>query len=913
MISNLLYRVRAVVLRGRVERELDEELRFHIECEAQKLECAGLSRREAQRRARLELGGAEQTKEACRDARGTALLESVLRDVRYAVRVLRGSPGFTLVVVLSLALGIGATTSIFTVINAVLLRSLPVRDPGQLVVAYWKTDAPLFVATQNGINRKDPKSGQWMFSVFPMTALREFQTAASGELDVFGFYIPGEVGINDGATTYEAHSTLVTGNFFEGVGAGMAMGRPLSEADDRAGSAVMVLTYDFWQGSLRGDASILGRVLRVNGVSMRVVGVSAPGFHGVASAGWGGPTDAFLPLGAMDNVLPGELHGSGKPRTSANFWWLQIMARKKAGVTTDAAAAKLTALFRGMLAESGIPALQQARNLRLVLLPGESGLGQLRDSIERPLLILFGVVGLVFLLACVNVANLQLARSAARGREMAVRLSLGASRKRIVRQLLTESVVLSAMGALLGLLLAAGGSRFIAGRLTAMVDKAALDLWPDLRVLGFTLVVSMASALLFGLVPALRSSRANIAPNLKQHPQGARGVLIGGAMIAGQVALSVVLLAGSGLLLRTLGNLEGVKAGFARDRILTFRLDARELGYTARQVDPLYGRVLESIRATPGVVSAAALSQPLIGGGHNGTALSSPVLEGGRPVDVFLNTVSPDFFQTMGIPIVEGRPISPSDTDGAPNVVVLNQSAARRFFGERPAVGQVLLRDRGKQTEQVQVIGVARDAKYDSLRKAPVPTAFTPYAQEHSVWTGRAFAVRTAGDPAAMAGAVRQSVLRVNRDLVMTDIKTERRLIEESLYQERLYAALLTLFGVFALVLAAIGLNGVTAYSTARRTAEIGLRVALGARRGQILLLVMRRILTSVAVGMTAGVMASWAGSRWIASLLFGVQRVDPGSLALVLLLLAAVGCGAAFLPAWRAARADPMAALRAE
>lgn len=903
-----------------MERELGDELQFHIEREVEKLEHAGLTGNEARRRARLALGGAEQIKEECRDARGTAVIESFMRDLRYAGRVLRAQAGFTTVVVLSLGLGIGATTSIFTVINAVLLRTLPVHDPNNLVVAYWKADARLNVSTQNNIDRKDPATGQWINSTFPLVALGDFRTSASDALDVFGFYVPGKVGISDGASTYAAHCTLVTGNFFEGLGARMALGRPLTEADDRSGAAVAVVTYDFWQRSLQGDASILGKIVRVNGVPTTVVGVSAPGFHGIASAGWGGPTEVLLPLGVLDNVLAREFR-FGKPKTAPNLWWVQLMARKKAGVTTEAAAARLTALFRGMLLESGVPALQQARNPQILLLPGENGLSTLRDSIERPLMVLFGVVGLVLLLACANVANLQLARSEARQREVAVRLSLGASRPRIVRQLLTESLLLSTLGALLGLFLAVGGSRFIAAQLTATYENVSLDLEPDLRVLGFAILVSIASAVLFGLVPALKASSADIAPNLKEGARAsglhrsawAGGILTGRAMIAVQVALSVLLLTGSGLLLRTLNNLARVDAGFTRDNIVTFRLDAGELGYNPEQVGALYDRVLESVRATPGVVSAAALSHPLIGGWHNGTDLSSPGLEGGRPINVWMNTVSPEFFQTMGMPIVEGRPLAAQDTDSSPRVMVMNQSAAHRFLGERPAVGQILLQYDGPRPFQVQVVGVVRDAKYDSLRKAPVPTVFVPWAQAHSPFTGRAFAVRTAGDAAAMAGAVRQAILRANRDLVMTDIKTQRRLIEESLYQERLYALLLTLFGAFALVLAAIGLNGVTAYSTARRTPELGLRMALGARRNQILAMILRQVLTAVALGMAAGVVATWAASRWIASLLFGVERVDPVSITLVLLLLATVASGAAFVPAWRAAGIDPMVALRAK
>lgn len=922
MIRDLLYRLRAVVRRNGMERDLEDELQFHIERETEKLERAGLSHEEARRRVNLDFGNAEQVREECRDARGIAFVESILRDLQYASRVLRANPGFTAVAVLSLTLGIGATTSIFTVVNAVLVRTLPVSDPQQLMVAYWKTDVPVRMPTQNGVNRKDPASGQWLNSTFTLAALQQFRQSGAGMLDVFGFYVPGHVRVSDGTTMWPAHCTFVTGNFFEAIRARIALGRPLTEEDDRNGATAAVVTFDFWQHSLEGDASILGKVLRVAGVPVTVVGVSAPGFYGVASAGWGGPTELFLPLNAMDTVMPRELR-TGKPKTAPDFSWVQIFARKHPGVTTEAAAARLTALFRGTFAASGVPALEQARNPRVVLLDGDKGLAQLRDSIQRPLLILFGMVVLVLLLACVNVANLQLARSAARHREVAVRLSLGAGRARIVRQLLTEGFLLSAAGAALGLLLAVAGSRLIAAQLTGNAT-VALDLAPDLTVLAFTTLVSVTSAVLFGLVPALKASRVEIAPNLKQggRTAGARrsvgwhGAVMGRGLIAIQVALSVVLLAGAGMLLRTLDNLAHVDAGFVRDRVLTFRLDAGELGYQVAQAGPLYDRVLELIRAVPGVVSAASLSQPIIGGGVDSTDVSSPDIENGRRINLWMNTVSPEFFQTMGVPVVQGRALSRQDTATAPNVVVLNQTAARRLFGEEPAIGQVLWRHDhhdDKARWQVQVVGVVRDAKYDSLRTAPPPAVFVPYAQDHRPWTGMAFAVRTAGDPAAMAGPVRQAIARVNGDLNMTDVKTQRRLIEDSLYEERLYALLLTLFGLSALVLAAIGLNGVTAYATSRRTSEFGLRMALGAQRGQILRLILGQVLAAVLLGMAVGVGGMWAASRWIASMLFGVQPMDPVSIVFVLLLLAAVASGAAFMPAWRAARLDPMVALRAE
>lgn len=916
MFSDLLFRLRAVFRRDSMERELEDELRFHLEQQVEGLRQSGLSAEEAHRHARIVMGGSEQLKEECRDARGVGFFETVLQDLRYAGRVLRRSPGFAMVAILSLALGIGANTAIFTVVNAVLLRTLPVRDPQDLAIAYSSTDAPVKgIWRKNSNDRTDPVTGRQRNNTFPLAALREFRAKSSDAVEVFAFFSPGRIGVSDGAGNRPAHATLVSGNFFEGLGVPMALGRGLLETDDQPGSTAVVITYAFWERSLNADTSILGKVLKLNGVPMTVVGVTTSSFRGISAAGFDGPADVFAPLSALETIAPGEFRASGMPKTAPDYWWVQIMARRKPGVTTEAAAGRLTATFQGVLATSGIPALQDAKNPRIVLAPGDKGLDSLRERIQRPLLVLLGVVSIVLLLACVNVATLQLARSAARQREMAVRLSLGASRGRIMRQLIVESLMLSALGALAGLLFAAWGAPVVARLLTATYDNVTLDLSPDVRVLGFTLLASILTGVLFGLSPALQAARVDIAPNLKKNLYSSRrpaAFALGHLLITVQVALSLVLLAGSGLFLRTLSNLYRMDAGFARDNLLVFRLDFGQLGYKAEQVGPLYDRILESIHATAGVTSATAMSHPLISRGHNGTQLSSSETEW-RPINVWMNTVSPEFFETLGIPLVAGRSFSPRDTESAPLVVILNQSAARRLFGQRPAVGQILRRHAGGGAFQVEVVGVARGAKYDSLRKGVEPTVFVPYRQDRYAFTGRAFAVRTSGDPLAIAGPIRRVVSVINRDLVMMDVKTQTRLIEESLHQERLFATLLTLFGGFALLLAAIGLHGVTAYSTARRTPEIGLRMALGAGRNQVIGLILRHVLRPVGIGAALGFMASWAASRWIESLLFGVQRTDPSTLAIVLLLLIAVALAAAFVPAWRAAHVDPMTALRSE
>jgi macrolide transport system ATP-binding/permease protein len=904
--------------RDRYDRDLAEEMQSHLEMQAEENRENGMDARAARHAAKRQFGNATLLKETSRDLWGWGPLERLGHDLRYALRVLRNNPGFALVAILSLALGIGANTAIFTVVNAVLLRALPVRDPRQLVFVNSSTDSAIKgVRVRNSNDRTDKVTGRRSYNTFPLAAIREFRAGASDALEVFGFYSLYKTGVSEGGASRPARVTLVSGNFFEGLGVSMALGRGLLDSDDQPGGSAIVITQGFWEGTLNGDASILGKVLRLNGAPMTVVGVTKAPFHGIANAGFDGPADIFATLSALETIAPDEFRAPGKPKTAPDYWWVQIMARRKPGVTVELASARLTAVFRGALAASGVPALQDAKNPRIFLTPGEKGLDDLRDTVRRPLLILLVVVGVVLLLACVNMATLQLARSAARQREMAVRLSLGASRGRIIRQLLIESLLLSSLGAATGVLFAAWGAPLIAGLLTAgpVFDAVWLDLSLDLRILGFTLLATVLTGVLFGLAPALRATRVDIAPNLKDTSRGPtrRSALgLGKLLIAGQAALSLVLLAGSGLFLRTLGNLYGLDRGFARDHLLLFRLDFGKRGFKAEWAGPIYDSILQSIAATPGVRSVAAMSHPLIGGWNNSTELSS-VETGWQPLGVLMNTVNPEFFTTMRMPIVAGRAFSARDAGSARPVVILNQSAARQLCGDGPAVGRIIQRHGGgDKFFDVEVVGVARDAKFNDLRRAIEPTVFVLFENSYP-FTMRAFAVRTTGDPLTMVGPVRRAISAIDPDVVMTDVKTQTRLIEESLHQERLFATLLTLFAGFALLLAAIGLHGVTAYSTARRTGEIGLRIALGAGRSQVLTLVLRQVLRPVAAGMVVGLVASWVATRWIESLLYGVRRLDVATFSGAFLILVAVAMAAAFLPAWRAARIDPMTALRAE
>jgi predicted permease len=917
-MNELWQRLRVLFHRDRLDRDLEEEMHNHLDMQAEENQENGMDARHARYAAKRQFGNAALLKEESRDLWGWGPLERLGQDLRYAVRVLRNNPGFAVVAILSLALGIGANTAIFTVVNAVLLRPLPVHDPQQLVFVNSSTDAAIKgLWKQNSNDRIDKATGRHYYTTFPLAAVREFRAAASDALEVFAFFSLYKTGVSEGAgSSRPGRVTLVSGNFFEGLGVPMALGRGLLDSDDQLGGSAIVITHSFWERWLNADAAVLGKVLRLNGAPMTVVGVAAPAFHGISAAGFDGAVDIFAALNTLETIAPDEFRGNQKPKTAPDYWWVQMMGRRKPGATTEAASAHLTALFRSVLADSGVPAMQQAKNPRVFLPPGDKGLNDLRDTVQRPLLILLVVVGVVLLLACVNMATLQLARAAARQREMAVRLSLGASRGRVVRQLLIESLLLSALGAAAGVLLAAWGAPLVAGLLTAgpTFDAVWLDFSPDLRILGFTLLAAVLTGVLFGLAPAWQATRVDISLGLKDNTRGATrrsAFRLGKLLIAGQAALSLVLLGGSGLFLRTLGNLYGQDGGFARDHLLVFHLDFDRHAFKPELAGPVFDSIQRSIAATPGVRAVASMSHPLIGGWRNSTALSSAETEW-RPVETLMNTVTPEFFDTMRMPILAGRTFSPGDAAPVRPVVILNQTAARQLCGDRPAIGRILLRHAPPKPFDVEVVGVVRDAKFESMRKVVEPTVFVPFQTSYP-FTGRAVAVRTTGDPLAMAGPLRRAISAMNSGVMMTDVKTQTGMIEESLHQERLFAALLTLFAGFALLLAAIGLHGVTAYSTARRTGEIGLRMALGAGRPQVLALVLRQVLRPVAAGAVVGFAASWVATRWIESMLFGVKRLDPLTLLTAFLILTAVALAAAFVPAWRAARIDPMTALRAE
>jgi predicted permease len=910
MISDLFIRLRALLRRNAVEGELDDEIRFHWERQVEKYVHSGMTREEARRQARLEFGGMEQVKEECRDARGIESLETLAQDVRYGLRVLRKSPGFSTVAVLTLALGIGANTAIFSLVDAVALRSLPVPNPQQLVLLQWKAhNAPSSNRSYfyRGCPGGHTGTSDCSFS-YPV-----FQQFLAQKENVFlGLlaFAPwsGDLGVNGRVSQLDG--AFVSGEFFPTLGVRAFAGRTLDSLDDApAAQPVIVLSYRYWQDQLGADLGIIGKTASVNGKPCQIVGIAQRGFQ----LDPGVPMDFWLPLGIqpeVDPVLP--------TRTAPNSLWLDLMARLKPGVSASRAAAALDTIFVPGATTGPQPIFKPEDAPHIVLTNAAEGLVSLREEFSTPLLVLAAAVGLILSIACANVAGLLLARSSARLKEMAVRQSLGAGRSRIIRQLLTESVLLSAAGGTLGILFAA----LAAKSLVAFVSRNGylpleLDVSMDRRVLLFTFLVSVAVAILFGLAPALRGSRVDLTSGLKESGgdasrAGGRWLPLNHWLVITQVAISIVVLNGAGLLVRTLLKLRTEDVGFETQNILLFRVDMTLSGFKTLddpRAYPAERELRNRLRALPGVISASYSAVPLLSGANLDSDFNLP----GRAESFAFSAdelpVGPAFFETMRIPLLAGRTFTAADfaSSAKPEPVIINQSFARKLFGDRNPLGRGISEGYSDKA-QWQVVGVVRDAKYDSLRKGVKPTAYTLEKD-----SGAAFELRAKGDPRPLIPLVREAVRQVDRNFLISDLKTQWEQIDQALFQERLIAGLSSLFGTLALILVSIGLYGLVAYGVARRTHEIGLRMALGAQPRGILRLMTRQGLSLTVAGVVIGVGLSAGITRYLETLLYGVRPIDPWTFASMAVLLGAVAALACYIPARRATHVDPMVALRYE
>jgi putative ABC transport system permease protein len=881
--------------------ELDEEIRGHIEMSAHEREERGELAQEARAAARREFGNVGLVKETTRDTWGYVWMERLWQDVHYGLRMLRKTPLITSIALLSLALGIGANTAIFSLVDAVMLRMLPVQNPEQLARILFRSPA-------SPRPRQSATNPIW-------EQVRDRQDAFSGVIA----WSPQMFDLAEGGEVNNINGIYASGDYFTVLGVRPAAGRLMSASDDVRGcSGVAVLGYGFWQSHYAGAESAVGSLIRLNGHAFPIVGVSQRGFFGTDV---GDKLDVAIPVCAE-----AVLDGKDSSLDVRDDWWLSMMGRLKPGVTVEQADARMKVLsppLFGAVVPQAWPAKYQDtfRKYAFAVLPGATGAsGGLRQQYSQPLEILMFVVGLVLLIACANIASLLLARSAARQKEIALRLSLGASRARLIRQMLTESVVLSGTGAIFGVLFARWGSVLLVRFVSTQQSQVFLDLKMDSRVLAFTIAVTVLCGLLFGLLPALRSTRVDAMSAMKEgQSQAAGGRSHSSAarwIVAAQIALSLVLLIGTGLFIHTFANLMTLDAGFDRNNVLMVETNIHNAGIAEPARVPLYGQMLAELRSIPGVVSASQCWMTPLSGRQWDNSLTAPghPLPAGVDPDTLLNWVTPGYFETMRTALLEGRTFDARDSATSTPVVIVNQLLARHYFGSQSPIGEHLLGgSEGMLRQPMEIIGVVQDAKYTSLRDDFQPEAYFPLSQiQKNVAEDSTFEIRTAMAPSALIPAVREAVGRVNKlaSLQFTTLKQEA---DDSVAQQHLMAVLSGFFGGLALLLTAIGLYGVMAYVVTQRTHEIGIRMALGAQPASILRLVIRDAVIVLVAGVAAGLLGSVWISRLAKDLLFGVTPNDPSTLALAIVVLVAVALFACYIPARRATRVDPMVALRYE
>jgi predicted permease len=854
---------------------------------------------------------------------------SFFQDLRYGLQMLLKHPGFTAVAVLTIALGVGANTALFSVVDAVLLKKLPVSDPDRLVLFRATWDREKFgTGGYNGSNQRDPASGLTNGTSFPFQTFSRLRQEKGALSDVFAF-ASVDLNLNAGGQAEVANGQVVSGNYYSVLGVPALIGRTINDADDSAGAPpVAVLSHRYWVSRFSGDQAIVGKQVNLNNIAFTIVGVTPQGFEGTGQVG--SSQDVSIPL-AWEPKVSGErtyLKGAG-------IWWLRLMGRLKPGATLEQARATLVGAFQQSVLEHRAARQAQSQNPirplepkdypRLAIDSGSQGEMNTRRFLTKPFRLLFGVVALVLLIACANVANLLLVRASSRKREIAVRLAVGASRWRLIRQLLTESLLLGIIGGSLGVLFAL----WMKDSLLAVADwssrgMAVLNPRLDLRVLGFTLGLSCLTGIIFGIVPAWRATRLDLTPTLKDTGRGSSGYtrsLLSKSLVVAQVSISVLLLIGAGLLIRTLRNLQHVEAGFNTSNLLLFSVEPRLIGYKEDKLAALYQQMFDRLEAVPGVQSVTFSRHALLA---RGATSSSFVLPGtktspdGRPVwsgEAHVHNVRENFLQTMEIPLLLGRSLTPQDDARAPQVAVVNQSFARTFFPNENPIGKRFGFD-SEKPEEIEIIGLARDAKYTSQRDEPPPTTYISWKQSLRSMGFATFEVRTASEPGSYVGAVRQAVHDVESNLPLNDVKTQIEQADETLAMERLFAKLLSLFGLVAQQLAAIGLYGVMAYSVSQRTHEIGIRMALGASRGNVLNLVLKQGMVLTLIGVALGLGAAYVLTKYLESLtsmLFGVQPRDPATFGVIAVLLTVVALVACFIPARRATKVNPLEALRYE
>ena len=874
--------------RKRKDDELAEEIASHLRM-AERDSSADAARR--------EFGNVGLVKEVTREMWGWSAWERFWQDVRYAVRVLLKNPAYALTAVLSLALGIGANTAIFSLIDAIMLQSLPVKNPQELVSLGDPTATQSLSQGSGGNSR-----------LFSYPFYKRFRAQNGVFADLYASGRSERIDLKDDAE--HPHARFVSDNYFNVLGVSPSQGRAFLPEDRET----VLISYDFWQRHFSGASNIAGRKLTINRRDFTVIGIAPPGFHGDIV---GYEIDLWLPIEVQPEANPGHDY-----RNEANSFWLQLMGRPKPGVSLAQISTVLNTVGNAIIKEQAGPItlpddLKKIARQRISVQSGAAGFSRIRHSFAPMLKILMTLVALVLLISCANVANLQMARAVSRGREMGLRLAIGAGRHRLVRQLLTESLVLAAAGGVTALLFGYWISRLLL-QFTAHQNRLPLEPHLSGTALLFTAAVSLVAVLLFGLAPALFATKGGVAAHLKETKTGrskGNGQRFEKGLVALQIVLSLVLLYGSGLFIRTLQNLEKSNVGYRRENLLIAKLDPWAAGYKSTQLNTLAQNLASALHAIPGIAGVSFSENGLFSGTESGVENSVEGFTPRSPEDMLNRSdkVGPNYFSTIGVPILAGREIGPQDTPEGPKVAVVNEALARFYFNQRDPIGRHIADPDGKHP--VTIVGVVGVAKESDLREPAARRLYTPFLQSREDEPVDAFhlEIRTLAGPGAIEASVRQAIHQVDGNLLEPSIEWAQTLIEEDLEQEKLIAKLSGFFSLLALVLAGVGLYGVMSYLTARRTTEVGVRMALGASRASVIKLIFRDALAMAAIGLAAGAACTFAVGKLTASALYGVEAFDPLTIAGA----SGIIFGAAFLAVWvparRASRVDPMVALRSE
>ena len=847
------------------------------------------------------------------------LMGSFVQDIRYGIRMMRANKLFTAVTVISLALGIGANTAIFSLINAILLKTIPVKNPQELVLFNWIGGPRGMAHSTDGITTTDPASGLRTSTSFSYLAYERFREKSQTLSHVFAFAPIEQLNVNVESQSEIASGQLITGDYHDGLGVQIMLGRSITSEDDRQGAEpVAVISDRYWQRRFGRDSEVIGKTVSLNNAGFTIVGVTPPDFLGTLQVGEA--PDISIPMSLESLIRPGSSNTG-----NSWSWWTRIMGRLAAGATREQVRSELEGIFQQSALEGWHAGLARAQvtgqrvstdprdepNLRVE--SGSQGLKENRRRYSRSLTLMMIVVGLVLLIACANVANLLLSRAATRHREIALRFAMGASRWRVIRQLLTESVMLSAAGALLGLLFAYWAKGPLLTLRPWGGSEMVLDMSLDPLVLAFTTVLALMTGILFGVAPALKATSLNLVPALKTNVRGVAGASRSGlskTLIVIQVSASIVLLIGAGLFVRTLQNIQSIDVGFNRENLLLFRVDPGLSGIRGPKALELYGRLIERIEAVSGVRAATISRHPLLSGSRRSSSiyLNGSATPEGAPE---FNVVAPNFFDTMEVPVLLGRGLTVHDNASSPKVVVINEAMAKTYFGGvETAIGRRFGTAQSKDSE-LEIVGIVRDFKYTGPRDETKPTGYTTYLQGPGEQMN--FSVRTSVNADSLANPIREAIREIEPNLPVFDVRTQLEQVDQRLAPERMFATLSSFFSMLALLLACIGLYGVMSYTVARRTSEIGIRMALGAKSGDVLRMVLSESMLLVVIGALIGLASALGLTRFIEGMLYGLTPTDPLTIALGIGVMIVVAALAGYIPARRASRVDPMTALRYE